>query len=340
LSKIIIAGESGNHCLETSYCEAFRELGHEVLLFDTKKAVQQYARPGRWGYKFHTFVPVDAWIKKGNKDFVNSVRAFRPDIIVAFTGAEILAGTFAYIKIVLPVKILWYWADPLLNLNRYILDSLPLTSLIASYSNNTLGVFKQMGARETTWLPFAGDKDAHFEVAKINDTGYRYDLSFVGSWRPEREAVLKTIHQRFPGLRLKINGPYWQRCSYQPLRKLADPRPLFGKAFSDVVQSSFLNLNVMDDLNYPGVNMRFFEILMAGGLELCSAAPEMEDIFRNRQHILYFAGEDQLVEQINYSMAHKDEIERIKMLGQDLLLKDHLYIHRASTLLNRVQAII
>jgi len=333
LSKIIIAGESGNHCLETSFYEAFRELGHEVVLFDTKKAVQKYARPGKWGYKFHTFVPVDAWVKKANKDFVNVVKGIQPDLLVAFTGAEILPGTFAYIKTLFPVRIAWYWADPLLNLNRYILDSLPLTDMVASYSRNTLHVFEQMGVKKAAWLPFAGDKLAHYSPAAQRGS-YEHDVSFIGSWRPEREEVLKNIHILFPHLRLKISGPYWQRCAYSPLKKLADSRPLFGKAFSSVVQRSFLNLNVMDDLNYPGVNMRFFEIPMAGGLELCSAAPEMENVFADREHLLYFSGKDRLAEQIEYAFAHKEEIERIKLNGQALLMQEHLYTHRASMLLN------
>jgi spore maturation protein CgeB len=205
--------------------------------------------------------------------------------------------------------------------------------MVASYSRNTLNVFEQMGARSAVWLPFAGDRLAHYSPAAQRES-YEYDVSFIGSWRPEREETLKNIHVLFPHLRLRISGPYWNRCSYTPLRKLADSRPLFGKAFSSAVQSSFLNLNVMDDLNYPGVNMRFFEIPMAGGLALCSAAPEMEKVFADREHLLYFSGKDRLAEQIEYAFTHRGEIEQIKLNGQALLMQEHLYIHRAFSLLD------
>jgi hypothetical protein len=66
--RILIAGESGNHCLEMAYFDAFTALGHEVRLFDTRTAVMKYVKPNKLAYMLHRFLPVDAWIKKANKD--------------------------------------------------------------------------------------------------------------------------------------------------------------------------------------------------------------------------------------------------------------------------------
>ena len=96
--RVLIAGETGNHCLEMSYYKAFLDAGHEVKLYDTKKAVKKYARLGKLGYRVHQFLPVDAWVRKANKEFTEDVKLFKPDLLIAFTGAEILPGSFAYIK--------------------------------------------------------------------------------------------------------------------------------------------------------------------------------------------------------------------------------------------------
>ena len=330
--KILIAGETGNHCLEMSYYEAFRSLGHDVRLFDTRKAVIKYAKPGKLGFQVHRFLPVDAWIKKANKDLINEARSFEPHLILAFTGAEILPGTFAYLKTILSSTLAWYWADPLPNLSRYIHGSLPLADIVFSYSENSIPVFGRMGARKTVWLPFAGDLSAHYANAG-EQKQFDWDISFIGSWRPEREAALRAIHRQFPDFRLKIGGPYWHRCTYQPIKKIASSKPVYGKAFADIVSRSLLNLNVMDDSNYPSVNMRFFEILAAGGAELCSASPEMEKVFVDRQHMLFFNNEQRLVEQIDYAMSRKDAINKIRIEGQHLLKTGHLYTHRAATIL-------
>jgi spore maturation protein CgeB len=336
--KILIAGETGNHCLEMAYYNAFLALGHEVRLFNTKTAVMKYARPLRWAYHLHRFVPIDSWIRKANKDLTTSVRDFQPDLLVVFTGAEILPGTFAYLKSILPLKIFWYWADPLPNLSRYIHNSLPLTDILLSYSKSSLKVFGQMGAPEMAWVPFAGDLSAHFEPAvEKKESEYVYDISFIGSWKPEREWVLKQVHQLFPDLKIFISGPYWERCTSKPIRRLAVNKPLYGKDFSDKVGISFLNLNVMDDTNYPAVNMRFFEILASGGVELCSASPDMEDLFRDRKEVLYFRGVERLAEQIRYAIANRKEMEEMKIKAQGLLVSGHLYKHRAEVILKMAE---
>jgi len=330
-TRIFIAGETGNHCLEMSYYRAFLDAGHEVRLYDTTKAVKKQARLGRVGYRLHQFFPVEAWLKKANKEFTEEVKAFRPDILIAFSGAEILPGSFAYIKSILPTKIAWYWADPLPNLSRYLYLGLPLADLVASYSNSSLKAFSLMGAKATCWLPFAADTDAHFIKAAAREK-YTYDISFIGSWRPEREEALKIIFENFPGLRFKISGPYWNRCNFLPLRKLASTQPVYGKLFSAIVQDSFLNLNVIDKSNFPAVNMRFFEIMAAGGLELCSAGPEMENTFIDKKHLLYFTRPEKLIEAVQYACNNREKIEAIKIAGQQLLRDEHLYSHRAAAL--------
>jgi spore maturation protein CgeB len=208
-----------------------------------------------------------------------------------------------------------------------------LTDTLFSYSKASLKVFRMMGAAGTEWLPFAGDISAHYRQAAEQEA-YKWDLSFIGSWRPEREKALEVLHKALPTLRLRVSGPYWNRCSYQPIKKMAVSKPLYGKDLADVVASSFLNLNVMDDTNYPASNMRFFEIITAGGMEICSSSPEMEDIFRQREHVLYFSDEKQLVDQVHFAMQNRQLIEKIKLNGQQLLMESHLYKHRAQAILN------
>jgi spore maturation protein CgeB len=333
--KILLAGETGNHCLEMSYYEAFLSLGHEVRLFDTRKAIRRYARAGSLGFQVHRFLPVDAWIKKANKDLVNTAREFKPDLILVFTGAEILPGTFAYLRTVLHSTICWYWADPLPNLSRYICGSLPVTDIVFSYSETSLPVFLQLGARKTSWLPFAGDLTAHHREPS-GRVVYDWDISFIGSWRPEREKVLQLIHQHWPDFRIRVAGPYWHRCTYKPIKKIASARPVSGSEFADIVSRSFLNLNVMDDSNYPSVNMRFFEILAAGGAELCSASPEMQRVFTDRKHLLFFADERELADQIKFAVANREEIDRMRKEGQAFLKEAHLYRHRAASILQQL----
>ncbi len=331
--KIFIAGESGNNCLEMSYLKAFREEGYEVELFDTTLAIKKYARPFGYGYTLHKFFPVESWVKKANKDLTEAVKTFEPDLFIAFSGAQILPGSFAYIRSLLATRLYWYWADPLPNLSRYVYLSVPLTDGIFTYSESSVKAFRAMGMKNAWWLPFAADADAHFIKAAARHS-YAYDVSFIGSWRPEREHALRVIYENFPGLRFRVAGPYWHRCTFAPIRRIASTKPVYGKEFSEIVQQSYLSLNVNDKSNYPAVNMRFFEILTAGGLELCSAGPEMEQVFRNREHLLYFSNDSQLIETVRFALENTDSMEAVKIAGQALLRKDHLYLNRVKKMVS------
>ena len=333
--RILIAGESGNHCLETSYEAAFKQLGHEATIFDTRQAVLKHARLGKFGRELHRFFPVEAWLRKANKDLVNFAVAYRPDVIFAFTNAEILPGTFAYLKVRLNIKVVWYWADPLPSLNRFIHHALPLTDLLCTYSRDTIDVFRQMGAKKAIWVPFAGDMAAHYAAAEPG-TPQTTDLSFVGTWRPEREKALSVLHRELPNLKIEIHGPYWKRVTDKALKKFISAAPLYGKAFTAKVQGSLVNLNVIDDTNYPAVNMRFFEIPAAGGLQLCTYSPETANVFKNREHVLYYATEQELVEQVQFALSNRDHLEAIRTRAQQLVLNEHLYVSRAKTVLEHL----
>src|ERR1700748_3517260 len=101
--RILIAGESGNSCLETSYYNSLNECGYEVELFDTKQCLRKYARFRSLGYNLHRFFPVEAWLRKANKEFAEFAINYNPNVIILFTGAEVLPGAIAYIKTRIPV---------------------------------------------------------------------------------------------------------------------------------------------------------------------------------------------------------------------------------------------
>lgn len=108
-------------------------------------------------------------------------------------------------------------------------------------------------------------------------------MTFIGGWRPEREAVLAGL----AGLDLKIWGPEWdRRCAGNAVvLKAWQGRPLVGTEFATAVAASKVNLNIIDPTNHPAANMRFFEIPVAGGLQVCSACPEMSGVFRDGEEI-------------------------------------------------------
>ncbi|HEY0678976.1 MAG TPA: glycosyltransferase [Chitinophagaceae bacterium] len=330
--KILIAGAFSNFCLETSFKNGFEQNGHEVRTFDIKKAIGKNVRFGKFGSVLNNFLPVEPWIHKANRELVIMAKQFKPDVLVCAANNEVHSGSLAFLKSILPLKVVLIWPDTLFNLGRNVLVSAPFYDLVAAHSSSAVKIFQQYGFKNVEWLPFAGDLDAHYgEPMKAED--FMHDLTFVGGNRPERESVIAFIIKKFPELRVKVWGPYWNRTENQAIKKIANPSPLYGRDFTRVVQSSFISLNIIDDTNYPGSNMRFFEIPTAGGLQFCSACPEMEPRYKNGEHLYYYHSEDELAQQITWCMSNKQRSLETARNFHEQILKEDNYKVRSQQLL-------
>lgn len=332
--KVFVVGDLSVHALANSFVRAFRAEGHEVAAFDLGRCIQKYVLGGRIGRKIHTFWPVEAWLRKGNRELAVRFQQERPDVVLVCGNTPISYGVLAFWKSVSTARLVLYWPDTLTNLTQDQFNCVPFYDVVATYSAATLEAFLRLGCSKTTWLPFAGDQE-FIGIPTKAEPEYAYDLTFAGGWRPEREKALSAAARAFPHLRIHVRGTYWrQNCKDARLFKEFNPAPLYGEGFGDLIRASRINLNVIDDTNFPAANMRFFEVPTAGGLQLCSPCPEQESVFLHGKHLLYFSSEDALVEQIGQVLARPDHAADMRREGHALAAAEHTYRHRVNHLLS------
>ena len=95
-------------------------------------------------------------------------------------------------------------------------------------------------------------------------------------------------------------------------------------------------MNVIDPTNYPAANMRFFEIPMAGGLQVCSRCPELENEFREGEHLFYYQQPADLPDLVRDLLADGPRRQAVASAAHDKVLARHLYRHRAQAILTEV----
>ncbi len=98
---------------------------------------------------------------------------------------------------------------------------------------------------------------------------------------------------------------------------------IVGKEMASLFQRTRVNINVIDDTNFPSANMRFFEIPTAGGVQVSSPCPDMEEEFLDGRHLMYYNSMEQLA-------------EKVELLLNDPVLCDSM--RRCFTRANRVKA--
>jgi spore maturation protein CgeB len=333
--KILVVSDLSMYALGNAYIRALRKKSAEVFSFDLAANESKFIRFGKLGRKIHTFWPVEVWKKKANRELAVEYRRIMPDVVLVFGNVEITYGTIAFFRSVGSPRIILFWPDTLLNLNSFQKESASLYDLVATYSSASIEPFLQIGFKKAVFLPFAGDRE--FLGIGGPSKEFLYDISFAGGWRPEREAALTLIATTFPELKMLIKGTDWERfCKNPILLKNCDPNPVYGKNFGDFIRSSRINLNVIDDTNFPAANMRFFEIPAAGGLELSSACPEMSSYFTNREDILYYNSEKEMIDQIKWVLDNPGEAEKLRKAAIEKIEKEHTYLDRVTELLKKI----
>jgi spore maturation protein CgeB len=331
--RVMLVGHYPTGALERSWCAAFEALRWQVHSFDLIQAVNDHCRGGRFGRLFNAFVPVEPWIRKANRDLILAALESQPDLVVSFGHYPLRVGALAQIRAATDAALVHVWPDTLLNWRSDLTPALPLYDLLATYSRATVPLFQALGAQRAAWVPLGGDPELHAPPVEWIESPLTQDIevSFVGGWRSEREAVLKQLDK----FDLRIWGPDWGRRSSDKefIRRTWQGRALYGREFTEVVARSKISLNIIDPTNHPAANMRFFEIPTARGLQVCSACPEMEDEFRHDEHLFYYKSPGELPDLVRSLLDDGTLRARVALSGHKKTLAEHTYLHRARQIL-------
>ncbi len=191
---------------------------------------------------------------------------------------------------------------------------------------------RRLGASSVEWVPLAGDVEMHKVSAPREEWRCRRRIHWAAE--TEREVALASVIHGLPEARVMIWGADWRRRSrHAEVIACWQKRPVYGGEFAAAVASCKVNLNIIDQTNYPAANMRFFEIPCAGGLQLCSSCPEMEDTFQHGQHLIYFEDYGNLPRVLKPLLENAESRARIAASGHSLVTRAHTYSSRAGRIL-------
>ena len=149
--------------------------------------------------------------RKVNRDLALAAMAFKPDLVLTFKFLQIGAGALAQIRTATKAHVASYWPDPLPMLTNEYAATVPLYDTVFTYSKDTCDVFNRLGAGQSVWLPFAADLDLH-KPAPVPQGTYDWDVSFVGTHRPEREEVMGALAEN-RNLRVALFGNSWKAAA-------------------------------------------------------------------------------------------------------------------------------
>ena len=337
--KILIIGPYGDGLLSLSYGKAFESIGHDVLWFDSVRE-----------YRDINFFPENRLIRRLirsrlwkvlNDRIIEKVRDGKPDLILAFKAPFLHPATIRSICGDGGIPIVNYYPDnpycgvPL-NPNktsaqrRDIVDCLREYTLVYTWSEQLVQHLNNDGVH-SVYLPFGVDSFTYNPVSTNVDECYsqHHRAVFVGQRNKKRDRHLSAIlkHQ------VTIWGPLWEKPSKNISgRHVIRKDQAFGRDCAAIYTNSDVALNIVDDLNMPGHNMKTFEIPACGGVMIATYTKEQDKFFPEGEAACYYRDPMELDNTIERLLADKDFRKRISKNAL-AISKDHTYIERAKELI-------
>ena len=183
----------------------------------------------------------------------------------------------------------------------------PLFDIVYSFNNNELSFYKQFN-KNSFYLPLGADADIHKDIKVSNKT---IEVGFIGSLNNNRINMINYLLDK--GIPVQYSHSQ--------------------DKYAEIVSSTKININC--GITDSGYQMRVFEILAMGGLLFTNAVRD-ENLFVDKEHLIYYNDFNHLYELICYYIDKPEEIERIAKAGQKEVMEKHLYIHRVKEIIDKV----
>ena len=327
--------------------QAFRRNGHSVLDIDEEDYV-----PWRWEGAVpralrRLLSPV--WINDYNQAVLKQASSSAYDFVLVFKGNLLQPETVKHLREYgkavfnfypdvsfqdhgphIPAALRWY-------------DSVFTTKLYHGKRE-----MQEFGIRDLQYVRHGFDPEVHRPVTVSPEVAERYqsDVSFVGCWSPEKEEKLLYLLRNSPAVSIKIFGLGWKYASSEFRQRMGmNLRPgVFGDELAMVYSASKVNLGLLScskstPLLQDQTTARTFQIPAAGAFMLHEDTPEVRTFFKDKEEVLLFSGNEDLVRKVGAVLTDADLRKAISQRGYDRSLSEpYDYSSAARSILKRFEA--
>lgn len=334
---LLVVGPFGAGQLPLSFARAFESLGYGVVCYDSDAAYLQRTRVVRHRL-VRRLLRSHLW-NAMNREVLDLVTRVRPDAVLAVKGTFLHPRSIAVIRDRLAVPIANYYSD-----NPYCgvpwnprKSSAQRRDLVAALREYTkVWIWERgMAARleadgvRSAYLPFGVDPGVFRPLpgGDCERCKRRHDLVFIGQHSDKRQAHLAAVRRP-----VAIWGSRWARAeSALGDRHRIHPEARFGEDCARAYTTASVSLNIVDDLNMPGHNMRTFEIAASGGLMLATYTPEQAEMFPPGEAALYYDRPEDMDRILDEVLEDAAVLQRMRQAAL-ALSANHDYRERARSI--------
>ena len=350
--KILVVGDGHSAIHEVAVVEAFKKLGHQVEAFYWQTHFNsQNPLAHLWQRVQNKFI-IGPTLNKLNVDLINAAAQFNPKLIFIYRGTHITSQTITKIKQKLPDCVVYGYNndDPFADghppwLWRHFLKSVPKYDLVFAYRHHNLDDFRKIGARRVELLRSWYLPELHrSSVGEI--LPHKSDCIFVGHYEDDgraeclEELILNGVHVRLfgPYNGLKKSGWDIPISKSKLLARLLPVSYLQGHDYAKAISSAPITLCFLSKLNKDTYTRRCFEIPAIGAALFSEYSDDLSTLFIDSKEAVFFKNKEELVTKVKYYLSHLDELDEIRIRGQQRVMQDgHDIYSRLITIIKLVE---
>ena len=258
---------------------------------------------------------------------------FEPDILVDFASYYLEADVLKQMDKC--KKIIWIY-DSMARL-PHLYEKLKYYDQVYYFEGSDKQFFEEYRIK-ATFLPLCADDKVYYPIEKEKNI----DVSFVGNLSYERIQFLLDLKKAFPSSNFKVYGriPILYSLFSSNKKILKEYSNMFMNCYispenaNDLYAESKICINVHNGQTKYGANMRFFEIMAAGGFEIVDENEYITENYKNC--VVTYSNMKDLIEKIQYYMSHSKEREQIAKRGNKVIVMSGLFYHRAKYILDNI----
>lgn len=322
--RILYIGPDDGNC--RARFDAVRRLGHDADLLDPFVALPKWRWSGTWSFKTGGL-----GFEKLVRDFIRrAIEGQRYDIAYVDNGELIGAAT---------VRMLREHADRVINYSpdnpyrgrdgmrwRLFQQAVPEYDVLFMPRLSSVADAEAIGARRALRVFQAADdvfKDADKLPPAVARLPFRSPVSFVGTWMPERGALLARLLDL--GVPLRIFGPRWDRApEYSRIAPHTKVGSLNSSEYNAAVAGADISIALLSKGNHDRHTTRSLEIPTLGSLLCGERTEDHQALYEEGREAVFWADPDECAAQCLKLLADTPKRLEIAAAGrQRALANDH-----------------
>ncbi len=327
--KILLTGNIF-HGYDLDLQDAIEELGHEtVLLFnniqgpfnvlrDLNKKIIYGILPSKYNVNYFKTKSIE----KYNQDILKLIKNNNFDLVIFIGGKTVFEETLNNIKI---PKVLWFMDG--IKYYDFLIPKFKLFDKLFFFEPTDISFLKNK--YDSSLLNLGFSKKRFFPI----NFKKKYDLSFIGSYYENRNSLLARMSDyQYESI---IIGDF-KKSKNEWIKKKNLKQQITIQETNQIFNTSKININIHHQQSIEGLNVRSFELLGTGNVQILENKKVAMELFDDGINCIFYENENEFVDKINFYLKNDTLLENIRKNAYEIAVNNHTWNHRIQEMLTNL----